>query len=94
MLRKVVLLPTSEQQKKGIWQAKMQPKHIAIFITKLMCQNIDCINIPSVCQVLAVHQNRWLSVNEGVKSYALLSNDNGFLSYNPFFFTERTLTAR
>ena len=27
-------------------------------------------------------------------NYALLSNDNGFLNFNPHFFTQRTLVAR
>ena len=27
-------------------------------------------------------------------NFGLLSNDNGFLSYNPHFFTQRTLLAR
>ena len=46
------------------------------------------------------HQQRWhhqhtRQVGDDAKvTFSLLSNDNGFLSYNPHFFTQRTLLAR
>ena len=45
------------------------------------------------------HQHRWQHQHtthrggDNVK-FTLLSNDNAFLSYNPHFFTQRTLLAR
>ncbi|KAK2501102.1 LOW QUALITY PROTEIN: hypothetical protein MC885_009626, partial [Smutsia gigantea] len=45
-----------------------------------------------VVKVIAQHQN--LLVATGSFRYALLSNDNAFLSYHPHPFSQRTLTAR
>ena len=40
------------------------------------------------------HQNLLLLDPNSTINYTLLSNDNAFLSYHPFPFTQRTLTAR
>lgn len=47
----------------------------------------------SLLQIIAQHQNLLISQHPNV-NYALLSNDNGFLNFNPNFFTQRTLVAR
>lgn len=45
--------------------------------------------------MIAQHQNILRSrKNPWIENYALLSNDNGFLSYYPNQFTQRTLLAR
>lgn len=51
--------------------------------------------LPRHPQVIAQHQNL-LVANTSSSSirYALLSNDNAFLSYHPHPFSQRTLTAR
>ncbi|XP_022096558.1 alpha-L-iduronidase-like isoform X2 [Acanthaster planci] len=46
-----------------------------------------------VVKVIAHHQNLLIRQRPDV-NYALLSNDNGFLDFNPHFFTQRTLVAR
>ncbi|XP_071792677.1 alpha-L-iduronidase-like isoform X1 [Asterias amurensis] len=46
-----------------------------------------------VVKIIAQHQNLLISQHPNV-NYALLSNDNGFLNFNPNFFTQRTLVAR
>lgn len=45
-------------------------------------------------QVVAQHQNLLLANASSTVRYALLSNDNAFLSYHPHQFSQRTLTAR
>lgn len=45
-------------------------------------------------QVVAQHQNLLLANASSAVRYALLSNDNAFLSYHPHQFSQRTLTAR
>lgn len=48
-----------------------------------------------IAKVICLHQNEIISY--GSKSnidYALLSNDDGFLSFSPHYFTQRTLNAR
>lgn len=45
-----------------------------------------------VVKVIAQHQN--LLVATSPFRYTLLSNDNAFLSYHPYPFSQRTLTAR
>ncbi|XP_041370687.1 alpha-L-iduronidase-like isoform X2 [Gigantopelta aegis] len=48
-----------------------------------------------VVKVIAQHQNLIIAIsNHPIKNYTLLSNDNGFLSYYPHQFTQRTLLAR
>lgn len=47
-----------------------------------------------VVKVIAQHQNLLVAANSSALRYALLSNDNAFLSYHPHPFTQRTLTAR
>ncbi|XP_064440172.1 alpha-L-iduronidase isoform X7 [Mirounga angustirostris] len=47
-----------------------------------------------VVKVIAQHQNLLVANSSSAVHYALLSNDNAFLSYQPHYFTQRTLTAR
>ncbi|XP_070539995.1 alpha-L-iduronidase-like isoform X2 [Ptychodera flava] len=47
-----------------------------------------------VAKIIAQHQNLILSKPGNTIHYALLSNDNGFMNFNPHFFDERTLLAR
>ncbi|GAB5571029.1 alpha-L-iduronidase precursor [Prionailurus iriomotensis] len=47
-----------------------------------------------VVKVIAQHQNLLVANSSSPVRYALLSNDNAFLSYHPHPFTQRTLTAR
>ncbi|XP_076720418.1 alpha-L-iduronidase isoform X2 [Callospermophilus lateralis] len=47
-----------------------------------------------VVKVIAQHQNLLVSNASSPVHYALLSNDNAFLSYHPHPFSQRTLTAR
>ncbi|XP_039076309.1 alpha-L-iduronidase isoform X3 [Hyaena hyaena] len=47
-----------------------------------------------VVKVIAQHQNLLVANASSRVRYALLSNDNAFLSYHPHPFTQRTLTAR
>ncbi|KAM6221284.1 alpha-L-iduronidase [Rhynchocyon petersi] len=47
-----------------------------------------------VVKVIAQHQNLLIANRNSSIHYALLSNDNAFLSYHPHPFTQRTLTAR
>lgn len=47
-----------------------------------------------VHQVIQQHQDLLLADPNSTINYTLLSNDNAFLSYHPFPFTQRTLTAR
>lgn len=47
-----------------------------------------------VVKVIAQHQNLLLANSSAPVHYALLSNDNAFLSYHPHPFSQRTLTAR
>lgn len=47
-----------------------------------------------VVKVIKQHQDLFLSNPNSTINYTLLSNDNGFLSYHPHQFTQRTLTAR
>ncbi|XP_040822038.1 alpha-L-iduronidase isoform X2 [Ochotona curzoniae] len=47
-----------------------------------------------VVKVIAQHQNLLVANASSAVHYALLSNDNAFLSYHPHPFTQRTLTAR
>lgn len=49
---------------------------------------------PRTPQVIAQHQNLLVANASSRVRYALLSNDNAFLSYHPHPFTQRTLTAR
>lgn len=49
---------------------------------------------PRHLQVIAQHQNLLLANASSAVHYALLSNDNAFLSYHPHPFSQRTLTAR
>ncbi|XP_044184138.1 alpha-L-iduronidase-like isoform X2 [Acropora millepora] len=46
-----------------------------------------------VTKILALHQNLLLKTNFSIR-YDLLSNDNGFMNYDPVFFRQRTLLAR
>ncbi|KAL8591064.1 hypothetical protein ACOMHN_037297 [Nucella lapillus] len=45
-------------------------------------------------KVICQHQNILLAPNYPAINYTLLSNDNGFLSFHPHHFTQRTLLAR
>lgn len=45
-----------------------------------------------VIKVIIDHFQKIIVMNN--KSIEILSNDNDFLNYNPFFFTQRTLLAR
>ncbi|KAM6470487.1 alpha-L-iduronidase isoform 1-T1 [Liasis olivaceus] len=47
-----------------------------------------------VVKVIAQHQNLLIAKPNNTINYTLLSNDNAFLSYHPYYFTQRTLTAR
>ncbi|XP_054842405.1 alpha-L-iduronidase isoform X2 [Eublepharis macularius] len=47
-----------------------------------------------VVKVIAQHQNILIAKPNNTINYTLLSNDNAFLSYHPYHFTQRTLTAR
>ncbi|XP_058402487.1 alpha-L-iduronidase isoform X2 [Diceros bicornis minor] len=47
-----------------------------------------------VVKVIAQHQNLLVANASSSVRYALLSNDNAFLSYHPHHFSQRTLTAR
>nr|XP_031540912.1 alpha-L-iduronidase isoform X3 [Vicugna pacos] len=47
-----------------------------------------------VVKVIAQHQNLLVANTSSAVHYALLSNDNAFLSYHPHPFSQRTLTAR
>ncbi|XP_076793870.1 alpha-L-iduronidase isoform X3 [Arvicanthis niloticus] len=47
-----------------------------------------------VVKVIAQHQNLLFANSSSAMRYALLSNDNAFLSYHPYPFSQRTLTAR
>ncbi|XP_056889268.1 alpha-L-iduronidase isoform X1 [Takifugu flavidus] len=47
-----------------------------------------------VVKVIQQHQDLLLADPNSTINYTLLSNDNAFLSYHPFPFTQRTLTAR
>ncbi|XP_046512422.1 alpha-L-iduronidase isoform X1 [Equus quagga] len=47
-----------------------------------------------VVKVIAQHQNLLVANDSSSIRYALLSNDNAFLSYHPHPFSQRTLTAR
>ncbi|XP_071073818.1 alpha-L-iduronidase isoform X2 [Dasypus novemcinctus] len=47
-----------------------------------------------VVKVIAQHQNLLIANGSSSVRYALLSNDNAFLSYHPHPFSQRTLTAR
>ncbi|KAK2187637.1 hypothetical protein NP493_159g02084 [Ridgeia piscesae] len=52
-----------------------------------------------IAKVIVSHQRRWChqhtnEIGDTRVTFSLLSNDNGFLSYNPHFFTQRTLLAR
>ncbi|XP_037685119.1 LOW QUALITY PROTEIN: alpha-L-iduronidase [Choloepus didactylus] len=47
-----------------------------------------------VVKVIAQHQNLLIANRSSPIRYALLSNDNAFLSYHPHPFSQRTLTAR
>ncbi|XP_033275541.1 alpha-L-iduronidase isoform X3 [Orcinus orca] len=47
-----------------------------------------------VVKVIAQHQNLLVANTSSSVRYALLSNDNAFLSYHPHPFSQRTLTAR
>nr|XP_031295251.1 alpha-L-iduronidase isoform X13 [Camelus dromedarius] len=47
-----------------------------------------------VVKVIAQHQNLLVANTSSAVRYALLSNDNAFLSYHPHPFSQRTLTAR
>lgn len=49
---------------------------------------------PACRQVIAQHQNLLVANDSSSIRYALLSNDNAFLSYHPHPFSQRTLTAR
>lgn len=49
---------------------------------------------PDGPQVVQQHQDLLLANPNSTVNYTLLSNDNAFLSYHPFPFTQRTLTAR
>lgn len=53
----------------------------------------ECANWTWCPQVVQQHQDLLANPNSTV-NYTLLSNDNAFLSYHPFPFTQRTLTAR
>ncbi|XP_048359812.1 alpha-L-iduronidase isoform X2 [Sphaerodactylus townsendi] len=47
-----------------------------------------------VAKVIAQHQNLLMAKPNNTINYTLLSNDNAFMSYHPYHFTQRTLTAR
>uniref|UniRef100_A0A8C4Q2R4 Alpha-L-iduronidase n=3 Tax=Eptatretus burgeri TaxID=7764 RepID=A0A8C4Q2R4_EPTBU len=47
-----------------------------------------------VVKIICQHQQLILRKPNNTINYVLLSNDNGFLSYTPHHFTQRTLTAR
>lgn len=48
-----------------------------------------------VTKIVTQHQNKFFSnPSPPIKNYTLLSNDNGFLSWYPHQFTQRTLLAR
>lgn len=50
--------------------------------------------LSSCPQVIAQHQNLLLANSSSSMRFVLLSNDNAFLSYHPYPFSQRTLTAR
>lgn len=52
------------------------------------------LNRADVQQVIQQHQDLLLADPNSTINYTLLSNDNAFLSYHPFPFTQRTLIAR
>ncbi|XP_074022675.1 alpha-L-iduronidase [Numenius arquata] len=54
----------------------------------------DATYAAMVVKVIIQHQNLLISKANNTINYTLLSNDNGFLSYYPHYFTQRTLTAR
>lgn len=55
----------------------------------------DATYAAMVTKVIGQHQNIFISNSESpMTNFSLLSNDNGFLSWYPYQFTERTLTAR
>lgn len=55
----------------------------------------DATYAAMVTKIISQHQNMIISNPKSIISnYKLLSNDNGFLSWYPHQFTERTLTAR
>uniref|UniRef100_A0A8C5K875 Iduronidase, alpha-L n=1 Tax=Jaculus jaculus TaxID=51337 RepID=A0A8C5K875_JACJA len=47
-----------------------------------------------VVKVITQHQNLLVANTSSSINYTLLSNDNAFLSYHPYPFSQRTLTAR
>ncbi|XP_076854892.1 alpha-L-iduronidase isoform X2 [Brachyhypopomus gauderio] len=47
-----------------------------------------------VVKVISQHQDLLIANHNNTINYTLLSNDNAFLSYHPYPFTQRTLTAR
>ncbi|XP_076126229.1 alpha-L-iduronidase isoform X1 [Alosa pseudoharengus] len=47
-----------------------------------------------VIKVIGQHQDMLIADPDNNINYTLLSNDNAFLSYHPYPFTQRTLTAR
>lgn len=53
-----------------------------------------CANRADIHQVIHQHQDLLLADPNSTINYTLLSNDNAFLSYHPFPFTQRTLTGR
>lgn len=54
----------------------------------------NVLNRADITQVIHQHQDLLLADPNSTINYTLLSNDNAFLSYHPFPFTQRTLTAR
>lgn len=52
------------------------------------------LNRADIQQVIQQHQDLLLADPNSTINYTLLSNDNAFLSYHPFPFTQRTLIAR
>nr|XP_031295243.1 alpha-L-iduronidase isoform X12 [Camelus dromedarius] len=62
------------------------------FFTGEVGVRLDYISLHK--KVIAQHQNLLVANTSSAVRYALLSNDNAFLSYHPHPFSQRTLTAR
>lgn len=61
---------------------------------KALTWRADVTYAAMVVKVISQHQNLLIADYNNTVNYTLLSNDNAFLSYHPYQFTQRTLTAR
>ncbi|ESO86810.1 hypothetical protein LOTGIDRAFT_128432 [Lottia gigantea] len=62
--------------------------------SKDLAWRADSIYGAMVVKIIAQHQNIFRANPDSPVNFQLLSNDNGFLSYYPYQFTQRTLVAR